>query len=660
MAPVALARSSAVTRISTSTVPERRGKYGEVSRPARSTRIEDYALIGDTHTAALVSKQGSIDWMCVPRFDSSACFAALLGDRSHGRWKIAPKHKVKKVTRRYRDRTLVLETEMETATGKVRLTDCMPTREGNPVVVRRVEGLSGTVPVHMDLVIRFDYGSTVPWVSDNDGLLTATAGPDALSLWSSVETRGEDMATVADFDVSAGEAKSFVLAWYPSHAMPPRPLAPEWAIGDTERFWRAWSDRCTYEGDYGDAVLRSLITLKALTYAPTGGIVAAPTLGLPETLGGARNWDYRYCWLRDATLTLMSLMGGGYHEEAAAWRDWLLRAVAGDVSRIQIMYGPGGERRLEEYEIDWLPGYDGSRPVRVGNAAAGQFQLDVYGEVMDALYQAHCDMDGRDPKHGQDPAWGLQIELMDFLETGWKRPDDGIWEVRGPQRQFTHSKVMAWVAVDRAISAVDQLGLPGPVDKWRKIRQAIHEEVCENGWNPKVGAFTQYYGSDDLDASVLMIPMVGFLPPTDERVTATVEAIKRELMHDGFVLRYRTHDDPNSAVDGLSGREGAFLACSFWMVDNLALMGRQDEARELFERLLGLANDVGLLAEEYDPVVKRQVGNFPQAFSHVGLVHAARSLASEGETSMRRAQVRRRQVRPLPRPRSDAASEREG
>jgi len=631
-----------------------------VSSGHPSHPIEDYALIGDTHTAALVARDGSIDWMCVPRFDSSACFAALLGDNRHGRWQIKPKGEVRAVRRRYRQHTLVLETDMETESGTIRVTDCMPTRETNPVVVRLVQGLSGTVDMRMELVVRFDYGSTVPWVYNQDGLLTAIAGPDALSLWSSEETRGEDLTTVAEFTVVAGSESSFVLSWYPSHTMPPRPLAARWAIEDTVRYWQGWSDSCTYEGPYKDAVLRSLITLKALTYAPTGGIVAAPTTSLPEALGGNRNWDYRYCWLRDATLTLMSLMGGGYHEEAAAWRDWLLRAVAGDASRIQIMYGAAGERRLEEYELEWLPGYEASRPVRVGNAAAGQFQLDVYGEVMDALYQAHCDLDARDPLHVSDPAWGLQMELMKFLEEGWSRPDDGIWEVRGPQRHFTHSKVMAWVAFDRAVHAVEQLGLDGPVDRWRQIRDQLHTEICDQGWNPKVGAFTQYYGSDQLDASILMLPMVGFLPPSDERVVATVDAVQRELMHDGFVLRYRTSDDADGSVDGLSGREGAFLACSFWLVDDLALMGRADEARELFERLLGLSNDVGLLAEEYDPVAGRMVGNFPQAFSHVGLVHAARSLASAGETTRRRGRVRRRRTRGDGPPRGDSPSRGDG
>ena len=613
-----------------------------------STRIEDYALIGDTHTAALVSRDGSIDWLCVPRFDSSACFSAILGDREHGAWRIAPAGKVRRVRRAYRPGTLVLETEFETETGTVRLVDCMPPREQHPEIVRMVQGVSGRVDMRMDLVIRFDYGRTVPWVHRADGQLRAIAGPDALSFWSHVETRGEDMSTVAEFSVSEGQDVPFELAWYPSHTAAPRPLAARFVIEDTERYWRGWSDACRYEGPYAEQVLRSLITLKALTYAPTGGIVAAATTSLPELIGGSRNWDYRYCWLRDATLTLMSLMGAGYHQEAAEWRDWLLRAVAGDAAKIQIMYGPAGERRLEEWEVDWLPGYDGSRPVRVGNAAAGQYQLDVYGEVMDALYQARCELGTLDELSGTDEAWSLQGVLMEFLETGWKEPDDGIWEVRGPRRHFTHSKVMAWVAMDRAVQAVEHLGLEGPLDKWRAIRDEIHDEVCRKGWNDEVGAFTQYYGSNELDASVLMIPMVGFLPPDDARVRSTVEAVERELVEDGFVMRYRPRDD--SAVDGLSGGEGAFLACSFWLVDNLALIGRTDDATALFERLLGLCNDVGLLSEEYDPASRRLVGNFPQAFSHVGLVNAARTLATGGQSTLDRHRKERTRTSVLHRP----------
>jgi len=610
-----------------------------------STRIEDYALIGDTHTAALVSRQGSIDWLCAPRFDSGACFAALLGERKHGRWQIAPVGGVKSVTRRYRPGTLVLETEWETDEGRVRLIDCMPPREAHPEVVRVVQGVRGKVRMHMDLVIRFDYGSTVPWVRRVDGSLRAIAGPDALSFWSVAKTRGEHLSTVSDFTVAEGQEIPFELAWFPSNEEPPRPLAARFVMDDTERFWASWSEQCTYEGPYRDQVLRSLITMKALTYAPTGGIVAAPTTSLPEALGGSRNWDYRYCWLRDATLTLVALMGAGYYDEARCWRDWLLRAVAGDPSELQIMYGPAGERRLDEWEVDWLPGYEGSRPVRVGNAAAGQYQLDVYGEVMDALHQARtmgCEISAaaggvigpsgvRRPQRAEDSAWDLQVALMEFLETGWERPDDGIWEVRGPRRHFTHSKVMAWVAVDRAVQAVKNMGLPGPLERWEALRDRIHAEVCEKGWNSDLGAFSQYYGSGDLDASVLLIPLVGFLPPDDERVGSTLAAVERRLVQDGFVLRYQTSED--GAVDGLAGREGAFLACSFWLVDNYSMVGRQDDAVALFERLAGLANDVGLLSEEYDPVAGRMVGNFPQAFTHLALVNSARNLATGGASA---------------------------
>jgi GH15 family glucan-1,4-alpha-glucosidase len=595
-----------------------------------STPIEDYALIGDTHTAALVGKDGSIDWLCVPRFDSPACFAALLGTRENGRWIITPDEPVLRVTRRYRPGTLVLETEMETANGIVLLIDAMPPRQEQPLVVRVVQGMTGKVAMRMELVIRFDYGSTVPWVTRADGSLQAIAGPEALSLWSRVHAHGEGMTTVANFTVAEGQEESFELAWYPSHQQPPRPLAALWAVEDTEHFWLDWVAACEYEGPWKEEVTRSLLTLKALTYAPTGGIVAAPTTSLPETLGGNRNWDYRYCWLRDATLTLMSLLGAGFQEEARSWRDWLLRAVAGDVSKIQIMYGPGGERRLDEWEADQLPGYENSSPVRIGNAAAGQFQLDVYGEVMDALHQARCD------KVIEEKAgWDLQKALLEFLETGWQEPDDGIWEVRGPRRHFTHSKVMAWVAFDRGVQAVERFELDGPVERWRQIRDRIHAEVCEKGWNESVGAFTQYFGCNDLDASVLMIPLVGFLPPDDPRVASTVRAIESTLLKDGFVMRYQTGEG-DSTVDGLSGREGAFLACSFWLVDNYALLGRKAEAEELFNRLIGLSNDVGLLSEEYDPVAKRLVGNFPQAFSHIALVNSARSLASEGESVLNR------------------------
>ncbi len=601
------------------------GKNEAVALP-----IEDYALIGDTHTAAIVGRDGSIDWLCLPRFDSEACFAQLLGDQSHGFWRIAPTADQVETRRRYRGDTLVLETEFETPEGVVRLIDCMPIREEHPQVVRVVDGVSGTVDVRMRLSMRFGYGSVLPWVRRAGSLLTAVAGPDALSLWTPVHARGEDMTTVAEFTVREGDRVPFVLTWYPSHEEVPRPVDARFAIEDTESWWEDWASTFHFEGPWRDTVMRSLITLKALTYEPTGGIVAAPTTSLPETLGGGRNWDYRYCWLRDATLTLESLMKGGYFQEAMAWRDWLLRAVAGDPADLQIMYGPAGERRLDEWEVEWLPGYEASAPVRIGNAAAGQFQLDVYGEVMSALYVAS--------KVGgtlSETAWALQRVLMGFVKTMWAEPDDGIWEVRGPRRHFTHSKVMAWVAVDRAIKMVDECGESGPVDEWRELRDTIHEQVCAEGFNTKVGAFTQYYGSDALDASLLMVPLVGFLPATDDRVRSTVEAIERDLTEDGFVLRYRATDA--HAVDGLQGHEGAFLACSFWLADCLYLIGRQDDAIALFERLIGLTNDVGLLAEEYDAVAKRQVGNFPQAFSHVSLVNSAYNMSGHPEGDARKA-----------------------
>ena len=582
-------------------------------------RIEDYGIIGDTHTVALVGRDGSIDWLCLPRFDSDACFASLLGTTDNGYWRIAPAEDHTS-TRRYRGDTLVLETTFESASGVVRVVDCMPIREHHPQVVRVVEGIRGAVPVRMDLVMRFGYGRMTPWVRAVDGLLCAVAGPDALALWTPVELRGAHMTTVSDFTVAAGEHIPFVLTWYPSHEDPPRPVDARFAIHDTESWWEQWAATCTFEGEWRDAVVRSLITLKALTYQPTGGIVAAATTSLPETLGGERNWDYRYCWLRDATLTLEALMRGGYHDEAMCWRDWLLRAVAGDVTKLQIMYGPAGERRLDEWEVDWLAGYEESSPVRIGNAASGQFQLDVYGEVLSALYDAWSV-----GSPSSSSAWDLQVALVQFVENNWSEPDEGIWEVRGPRRHFTHSKVMAWVAVDRAVRAIEEFGLEGPLDKWRALRDRIHEEVCAKGYNEKVGAFTQYYGSDGLDASLLMIPLVDFLPPTDARVVSTVEAVERDLTEDGFVLRYRTEDSGD--VDGLQGHEGAFLACSFWLADCLYLIGRYDDAHALFDRLVRLRNDLGLLAEEYDVRAGRQVGNFPQAFSHVSLVNAAYNLS---------------------------------
>ena len=580
-------------------------------------RIEDYALIGDTHTGALVGNDGSIDWLCLPRFDSPACFAALLGTEDHGRWRLAPAGEVRRVERRYREGTLVLETDFETAGGAVRVTDSMPVRDRRVDLVRVVEGLHGRVEMAMAMRVRFDYGRIVPWVYRTEGRLLAVAGPDAIELTADVETRGEGMQTVADFTVEAGDRVGFVLTYFASHEDPPIPVDALVATEDTAAWWRDWSGQCTYRGPHRHLVLRSLITLKALTYAPTGGIVAALTTSLPEFIGGVRNWDYRFCWLRDATLTLTALLEGGYVEEATAWRDWLLRTIAGTPEETQIMYGPAGERRLTEYEVPWLPGYEGSSPVRVGNAASEQFQLDVYGEVMDAIVQAR--IAGMAPR---EQTLQVQGSLLRFLQTAWHEPDEGIWEVRGPRRHFTHSKVMAWVAFDRAVTMSERFGWEGPVDRWRAERDAIHREVCERAWDPRRKSFTQSYGSETLDAALLLIPMVGFLGPEDPRVAGTVEAIQRELMRDGFVLRYPTEQ----ADDGLPPGEGAFLPCTFWLVNNLALLGRRDEAAEVFERLVGLANDVGLLAEEYDPVSGRQVGNFPQAFTHVGLVQAATHL----------------------------------
>ena len=586
--------------------------------------IEDYAVIGDEHTAAIVGANGSIDWLCLPDFDSPACFARLLGDEANGFFRLAPggDEEVLATSRAYRADSLVLETEFETTTGRVRVTDFMPVHSSHPRVVRVVEGLAGTVDMRLDLTVRFGYGDIVPWVTSTKGLVRCTAGPDALALWHRVHPTGEDLSTVADFTVAAGQRYPFTLVWYPSHEDPPPPLDTYYSMRVSDEYWRAWAARCTYQGPWRDEVVRSLITLKSLTYAPTGGVVAAVTSSLPELLGGGRNWDYRYCWLRDATFTLEALMRGGFLDEALAWRDWLLRAVAGDASRLQIMYAPAGERRLEEWEVPWLAGYEGSRPVRVGNAAAGQFQLDVYGEVMSALYaSAHAE-----GVHNR-AIWGLQRALMDFVAANWREPDEGIWEVRGPRRHFTYSKVMAWVAVDCAVKTLEEWPeLEGPLEEWRALRAEIHDEVCEQGYNDRVGAFTQYYGSDTLDASVLRIPLVGFLPPDDERVRSTIEAVSSTLRDGELVLRYATTDEAASdtgAVDGLSGREGAFLACSFWLVDCLHLIGRSQDATTLFEHLLGLANELGLLAEEYDTRAQRLVGNFPQAFSHVALINSA-------------------------------------
>ena len=585
-------------------------------------RIEDYALLSDLQTAALVGRSGSMDWMCVPRFDSGSCFGALLGTRDHGRWLIAPREGGSAIDRRYRARTLVLESEWQTPTGRVRVIDFMPPRGTTPDVVRIVEGLEGHVEMSTELVIRFDYGSILPWVRrlDDDTLL-AVGGPNALLVRTPIDLEPEGLLHRADFLVRQGDRVPFVLAGFPSHERRPVIVDPEKALSDTEAFWHKWMESCAYRGEYADAVHTSLLVLKGLTFQPTGGIIAAPTTSLPEHIGGVRNWDYRFCWLRDATFTLLSLMNAGFVGEARSWRNWLLRAVAGDPANAQILYGVAGERRVPELELAWLPGYAGSKPVRVGNAAHQQFQLDVYGEVMDALH--HSRLSGLP---SDDHAWSLQRNLMDFLEGAWDRPDEGIWEVRGPRRHFTHSKVLAWVAFDRAVDTVERMGLPGPVDRWRRIRAEIHEEVCREGFNVELDAFTQSYGSNELDASTLLIPLVGFLSPKDPRVVGTVEAIQRNLTRDGFVERYRTRE--RNEVDGIMGREGVFLPASFWLVDALVMLDREEEARALFEKLLGVSNDLGLLSEEYDPGEGRLLGNFPQAFTHVGLVNSAYNLSA--------------------------------
>jgi GH15 family glucan-1,4-alpha-glucosidase len=582
-------------------------------------RIEDYALIGDLRTAALVSRQGSIDWCCFPRFDSGACFAALLGRPEHGRWLLAPGLPVERTSRRYRHDTLILESIFTTAEGTVRATDFMAPRATTPCIVRIIEGLEGRVPMRSQLVIRFDFGHIVPWVRRLDQARVAVAGPDALCLRTPVEAHGEEMTTVSDFAVAPGDRIPFVLTWFPSHEDVPEATDAEQALRDSEAAWLQWASTCSHTGAYHEEIHQSLLVLKALTYAPTGGIVAAPTTSLPEHLGGVRNWDYRFCWLRDATLTLLAMLNAGYRNEAEAWRAWLLRAVAGDPADLQIMYGLAGERRLEEFELDWLPGYEHSTPVRAGNAASKQLQLDVYGEVLDALY--HALIHGVVP---DDNAWSIQRQLLRWLEDGWRQQDCSIWEVRGPARHFTHSKVMAWVAFDRAVRQHEEFGRQGPVARWRAVRDEIRAEVLAHAWNPNKRAFTQSYGSEQLDASVLLMPIVDFLPATDERIVSTVEGIERELTIDGLVLRYR-HDEP-AAADGLPGGDGVFLPCSLWLVQVLALQGRVEEARELFERVLGLRNDVGLLSEEYDPVSCRQLGNFPQAVTHLALVDAAIAL----------------------------------
>jgi len=601
-------------------------------------RIEDYGVIGDLQSVALVGRSGSIDWLCLPRFDSAAFFAALLGTEQNGRWLLRPVGEPREVRRAYLEETLILETVYRTDKGAARVLDFMPPRGTAPDVVRVVEGISGRVAMTMQLIVRFDYGAIVPWVQRFDGALVALAGPDGVCLRTPVELRGEDLTTMAEFSVAAGDRVPFVLTWFPSHqGTLPEPVDAVAALEETCDFWRDWCSDCTYDGDYRDAVVRSLLTLKALTYEPTGGIVAAATTSLPEWIGGMRNWDYRYCWLRDATFTLQSLVHTGYIEEASAWRTWLLRAVAGDPADLQIMYGPAGERRLTELELPWLDGYEASRPVRVGNAASRQLQLDVYGEMLDALYEAH--LHGMPSLHH---AAGVQLKLLEYLEAGWRKPDDGLWEIRGRRRHFTHSKVMSWVAFDRAVTTAEDIGAVGDVvERWRGVRDRIHAEVLRKGYDDELGSFVQSYGSKTLDASLLTIPIVGFLPADDPRVVGTVEAIQRNLMRGGLVQRYA---EVGEEVDGLPGGEGSFFLCTFWLADCLVLMDRQREARELFERLLGLRTDLGLLSEEYDTDGKRLLGNFPQAFSHVGLVNTALNLDRGGAAHKRRRGRHRREA----------------
>ncbi|MCQ8277706.1 glycoside hydrolase family 15 protein [Acetobacteraceae bacterium KSS8] len=594
--------------------------------PYKPLKIEQYGLIGDCSSCALVGSNGSIDWLCWPRFDSAACIAALVGDEENGRWLLAPEGEARS-TRRYPGEGMVLETVFETEAGTVAVIDFMPVNEAAPSIVRIVEGRSGTVRMSSELLLRFDYGTSVPWVTrlpEGDGI-AAIAGPSLVALRTPVPLEGENMRTVARFDVAEGERVGFVLSFGASHRPVPAPVDTEAALRRTTAFWSDWIGRCAYDGPHAGTVRRSLLTLKALTFAETGGIVAAPTTSLPEQVGGPRNWDYRFCWLRDATITLLAMMRGGYYDEAARWRDWLHRSIAGSPEQLQIMYGIGGERQLMEWEVPWLAGYENSLPVRVGNAAAGQLQLDVYGEVIAALHLSRRE-NLREPAHG----WSLQLGLLNHLEEIWQEPDEGMWEVRGGRRQFTVSKAFCWMAFDLSIKDVETYDLPGPVDRWRQVRDEIHRSVCENGFDAERNTFTQAYGVKGLDAGLLLLPTIGFLPPDDPRIVGTVAAVERELLEDGFVLRYRTDE----AQDGLAGDEGAFLACSFWLVDAYVLLGRMDEAKALFDRLAGLTNDLGLLAEEYDPRLKRQVGNFPQAFSHVALVNAALHLR-DGTVPMR-------------------------
>lgn len=592
--------------------------------PANALPIEDYALIGDCTTAALVGRNGSIDWLCWPRFDSGACFAALLGHEGHGRFLLAPVTQNGPATRRYRDGSLVLETLFDTPDGQVAVIDFMVPESPNSSVVRIVEGRRGAVPMRMELALRFDYGASVPWVTKRQGGngIVAVAGPEMVVLRTNVALRGEAMQTVAEFTVTEGSSVSFVLTHSASHLPVPLSLDADDALYRTEQVWAAWSGRMSYDGSWASAVKRSLLTLKCLTYAPTGGIVAAPTTSLPEALGGPRNWDYRFCWLRDATITLFAFMSTGYYDEATSWADWLHRSIAGSPEQVQIMYGIAGERRLEETTVDFLPGYQGAAPVRLGNAAATQLQLDVYGEVMDALHQAR----GAQLLTNTE-TWSLQRALLNHLDTIWQQPDEGLWETRGGQRHFTFSKVMAWVAFDRGIGDAEAFGLEAPLNRWREVRDTIHATVCRDGYSEKLGSFVQSFGAEALDASLLLIPILGFLPHDDPRIRGTVAAVERDLLVDGFVLRYRTE----GGTDGLPAGEGAFLACSFWLASAMHLQGREAEARALFERLLALCNDVGLLSEEYDPNAGRFTGNFPQAFSHVALINTALTLSGEAK-----------------------------
>jgi GH15 family glucan-1,4-alpha-glucosidase len=593
-------------------------------------RIEDYAMIGDCRTAALVSRDGSIDWFCCPRFDSDACFAALLGSREHGRWSIAPRAEAS-VTRRYRPNTLVLETHFETEEGAGTLIDFMPPGDRHSTIMRLLVGTRGKVTMGTELILRFGYGAVVPWVTRlEDGSLRAIAGPDMVVLRTPVHLHGADMTTVGEFTINKDDTIPFVLSYLPSHLPLQAPFDPMTALHDTETFWQDWSAKCRPAGPWSEAVLRSMITLKALTYAPTGGIVAAPTTSLPEQLGGERNWDYRFCWLRDATLVLLGAMNAGYYEEAQAWRDWLLRAVAGSPDQLQIMYGIAGERRLTEWIAPWLPGYENSAPVRIGNAAHSQLQLDVFGEIMDVHYQAR-----RSGLSTNESGWAVQLAFLEHLKKIWQEPDEGIWEVRGAPRHFTHSKVMAWVAYDRSIKSAETFGLEGPLDEWRKLRDEIYAEVCAKAFDNELGTFVQSYGSKQLDASLLLMPCVGFLPVSDPRVVGTITAIERRLLRDGFVMRY----DTEQMDDGLPPGEGAFLACSFWLVDVYVLQGRVADAERMFRRLIALRNDVGLLSEEYDLRLKRLVGNFPQAFSHMALVNTAYNLTRAEKPVEQRAQA---------------------